>query len=32
VVTSQTATLWYALRELGIKEPVRGYGRLLEGR
>jgi maleate isomerase len=30
VVTSQTATLWYALRALGIKDPVRGYGRLLE--
>jgi maleate isomerase len=29
VVTSQTATLWYALRALGITEPVRGYGRLL---
>lgn len=31
VVTSQTATLWYALRALGIKDPVRGYGRLLAG-
>ena len=31
VVTSQTATLWSALRTLGIKEPVRGYGRLLAG-
>jgi maleate isomerase len=29
VVTSQCATLWYALRALGIKDPVRGYGRLL---
>jgi maleate isomerase len=29
VVTSQAATLWYALRVLGLKEPVRGYGRLL---
>jgi maleate cis-trans isomerase len=29
VVTSQTATLWYALRALGIKDAVRGYGRLL---
>jgi maleate isomerase len=29
VVTSQTATLWCALRALGIKDPVRGYGRLL---
>ena len=31
VVTSQAATLWYALRALGVKEPVRGYGRLLAG-
>ena len=31
VVTSQTATLWFALRALGIKDPVRGYGRLLAG-
>jgi maleate isomerase len=29
VVTSQTATLWSALRALGVKDPVRGYGRLL---
>jgi maleate cis-trans isomerase len=29
VVTSQCATLWCALRALGIKRPVRGYGRLL---
>ncbi len=29
VVTSQTATLWFALRAVGIEEPVRGYGRLL---
>jgi maleate isomerase len=29
VVTSQTATLWCALRALGIDDPVRGYGRLL---
>jgi maleate cis-trans isomerase len=29
VVTSQAATLWYALRALGIKDAVRGYGRLL---
>ena len=29
VVTSQTATLWWALRAMGIKDPVRGYGRLL---
>lgn len=30
VVTSQTATLWYAIRTLGITKPVAGYGRLLE--
>jgi maleate isomerase len=29
VVTSQTATLWYALRAVGIKDRVPGYGRLL---
>jgi maleate isomerase len=29
VVTSQAATLWHALRSVGIKEPVRGFGRLL---
>lgn len=29
VVTSQTATLWQALRTVGIKGPVSGYGRLL---
>lgn len=29
VVTSQCATLWYALRALKINDPVRGYGRLL---
>jgi maleate isomerase len=29
VVTSQTATLWCALRALGVKGPVRGFGRLL---
>jgi len=29
VVTSQTATLWWALRAVGIKDPVQGYGRLL---
>jgi maleate isomerase len=29
VVTSQGATLWQALRIVGIKDPVRGYGRLL---
>ena len=31
VVTSQAATLWQALRMVGIKDPVRGYGRLLFG-
>jgi len=31
VVTSQTATLWNALRALGIEDPVRGFGRLLAG-
>jgi maleate cis-trans isomerase len=30
VVTSQTATLWHALRAVGLEDPVRGYGRLLE--
>jgi maleate cis-trans isomerase len=29
VVTSQAATLWYALRVLGVTEGVRGFGRLL---
>ena len=29
VVTSQAATLWYALRTVGIKRPVQGFGRLL---
>ncbi len=31
VVTSQAATLWQALRAAGIKDGVRGYGRLLAG-
>jgi maleate cis-trans isomerase len=31
VVTSQTATLWRALRLLDVAQPVRGYGRLLAG-
>jgi maleate isomerase len=30
VVTSQTASLWHALRTIGITEPVRGFGRLLQ--
>src|SRR5262249_4048672 len=29
VVTSQTATLWYALRVLGFRDGLRGFGRLL---
>jgi maleate isomerase len=29
VVTSQTATLWQALRTLHVATPVKGYGRLL---
>jgi len=32
VVTSQAATLWYALRAVGIEDPLRGYGRLLAGK
>lgn len=30
VISSNQAMLWYALKTLGIKEPVRGYGCLLE--
>lgn len=30
VVTSQSATLWEALRVVGVRDSVRGYGRLLE--
>jgi len=30
VVTSQSATLWWLLRAAGVREPVRGWGRLLE--
>lgn len=30
VLTSNTATLWAALRQTGIDTPVKGYGRLLE--
>lgn len=30
MVTSNQATLWNSLRMVGIQEPVRGYGRLLE--
>jgi maleate cis-trans isomerase len=29
VVTSQTATLWHALRTLGLKDPIPHYGQLL---
>jgi len=31
VVTGQVATLWRALRAVGVVQPVRGYGRLLAG-
>ena len=30
VVSSNQSTIWTALRALGITEPVRGFGRLLE--
>ena len=30
VVTSNQATIWAALRALGLEHPVRGFGRLLE--
>jgi len=30
VVTSNQATIWAALRALGLKEPVRGFGRLFD--
>lgn len=30
VVTSTQASIWAALRRIGIQEPVRGYGQLLE--
>ena len=30
VVTSNQATLWYALRKLGLKDSIKGYGRLME--
>jgi maleate isomerase len=30
VVTSNQATIWTALRALGIAQPIRGFGRLLE--
>ena len=31
VVTSNQALAWYAMRALGLLEPVRGFGRLLSG-
>jgi maleate isomerase len=30
VICSNQATLWHALRKLGIKDPIKGFGRLLE--
>jgi maleate cis-trans isomerase len=30
VVTSNQATIWAALRALGLEQPIRGFGRLLE--
>jgi maleate isomerase len=30
VVTSTQASLWAALRKIGINEPIKGYGQLLE--
>ena len=30
VVTSNQATIWATFRKLGIIEPIKGYGRLLE--
>jgi len=30
VISSNQATLWYALRRLGIRDSVKGFGRLLE--
>src|SRR4030042_686328 len=30
VVTSNQATLWYALRKLGLKDSIKGYGCLME--
>jgi maleate isomerase len=32
VVTSTTATLWKLMRAAGIDVPIKGYGRLLDGR
>ena len=30
VVTANQATIWAAFRTLGITEPIKGYGRLME--
>ena len=30
VISSNQATLWHALRKLGIKDSIKGFGRLLE--
>ena len=30
VVSSNQATMWYALRKLGIKDSIKGFGQLLE--
>lgn len=30
VISSNQATMWYALRKLGIKDSIKGYGYLLE--
>jgi maleate isomerase len=30
VISSNQATLWYALRKLGLKDSIKGYGQLLE--
>jgi maleate isomerase len=30
VISSNQATLWHALRKMGLKDSIKGYGRLLE--
>ena len=30
VISSNQATIWFALRKLGIRDSIKGYGRLLE--
>jgi len=30
IVSSNQATMWLALRKLGLKDSIRGFGRLLE--